>query len=154
MIFSIDIRITPHVDSNCYSVEGTVKSALDLICSRCAIDFKFPVNSKINDILLVKDEANRNEHYVSGGQINSADLDGPFCTLLSSNNFNLSEFIHEIIALAEPYRATAKENCDDSCAHYQMALSKGWLKTNSQSSDLEKDKPFDILKEIKLNTIN
>ena len=98
---------------------------------------------------MIKDEANRHEHNAGGGQITPTELNGPYCTLLPNDQFNAAEFLHEIIALAEPYNATAKGSCDDSCENFQKAIQKGWIQPPNEEEN-KPENPFNVLKEFKL----
>ena len=147
--YELKVRIQPI--GNAYQVTGSLTCALDLICSRCAIDFKFPVKQEINEILIIEEKRPRGGRSAKSNHSSEWLEDGPYCTSLESEYFNMGEFLREIIALAEPLQPMGKGNCDESCENYQRAIAKGWLKSpNSPDLDFpDESSPFDVLKTLK-----
>lgn len=138
--YSINVSIQPEGDST-YKIKGSIKTHLDLLCSRCAYEFKHPVNKDFSEKIIVQKKQQRIEKKV---RINhySEQADQKDFTVLTSNHFKLSDFIHELIAIEEPIRPLPKTQCDqnDNCENLKQ------LKTHTDPSHNlvleDKLKPF------------
>lgn len=142
--FNIRIQITPHGNSGSYSIEGRIQTEMELLCSRCAFDFVQPIVEEFHEFLMV------DENYIpeNSGQITPSELAAPYCTTLKDYEFKIDEFIHEILVLAEPLQPLGKENCDENCENYQVAIEKGWLTPVKPPESDEKSNPFKVLENL------
>src|ERR1700722_3906937 len=50
--FEVNFRITPM--GNAFDLRGTLKTGMDLQCSLCAMDMKYPVQVKLHELLVVQ----------------------------------------------------------------------------------------------------
>ncbi|MCC7403814.1 MAG: DUF177 domain-containing protein [Bdellovibrionales bacterium] len=150
--FKIQLFIRPM--GNVFEATGQIESSQDLACYRCALDFKHPVRETIREILVIEDERPRSAKSARVNHSSELDSSGPSVTTLASELFNVADFVHEIIALAEPYQPKAKENCGDDCENLKEAFEKGWLSRAGQEGgeSPKSENPFSILKDFKLNS--
>lgn len=152
--YQIEVFIQPM--GNVFQLKGHIQTALDLLCSRCGIDIQHKVNQKVSEILVIQnkplgrgDSTSRVNHTSDlGDQEQEA-------TLLDSPQFDLGEFFHEIIALAEPIQPLGGPDCATSCENLEKAYEKGWLArpgSSLEDEDFSKHRPFSGLKGLKLNS--
>ena len=134
---------------NAYEMTGKFSVTMDLICSRCAVDFNTNIKEEFNEIIIVNDALPRNAQSSKTNHSSEWEQDGPYCNQIESNEFRIGKFTHEIIALAEPMQPLGKENCDNTCENYIKALNEGWL-ANPDDDAREKETPFAVLEQLKL----
>lgn len=147
--FKVDLEIRPI--GNAYEVKGHIYSSMDLSCSRCALDFKHSINEKVKEVLVVTEALGRTAHMAKVNHANELDEAAPQCIILESEVFDVGEYVHEIIALAEPIRPLAKPNCDDSCENLTELYQKGFLtKPEQETNGIKEDSPFSVLKNFKI----
>ncbi|MCB0391487.1 MAG: DUF177 domain-containing protein [Bdellovibrionales bacterium] len=149
--YSIEFRITPVGEA--YELKGAFEADMSLVCSRCAYDFKRVIKEEFNEILVISEELPRNGHLGRTNHSSEGFLqEGPFFNEIRSPQFSISNFVHEIIALAEPLNPTGKSDCNENCENYKTALAEGWLKSDPESKNQQKS-PFDVLAQLRKETI-
>lgn len=147
--YSVDLEIQ-HL-GNAYQVSGTIKTQMDLACSRCAVDFKFPVDFKVKEILMIEPEMPRSGKSARVNHSSELNPLAPDCTVLHSSIFNLGPFVRELIALAEPIQPLGKPDCDDLCENFLETQKQQQLR--GSEIDLNNNtNPFAVLKDLKLNS--
>lgn len=150
--FNIQLHIQPGV--GVFLMTGTLKTRLNLACYRCAVDFQFPIDEKINEILVLEEERPRASHSARVNHSSELDSEAPAMTSISSPHFHLGQFVHELVALAEPMQPKAKENCGEDCENLQEAFANGWLVKTGEVSEAPLNlqaNPFARLKDWKIN---
>lgn len=152
-------RISFHVKpmGNVYLMEGTVDTELDLLCSRCGVDFKQKIQERLSEILVVQDSPlGRGDSTSRVNHTSDLNESQKEATTLDSPHFDVGEFFHEIIALAEPIQPLGGSDCDKSCENLEMAYAQGWLTRPGtqpeEDENFDKNKPFAGLKGLKLNS--
>jgi uncharacterized protein len=96
--YTIDLTVKPM--GNVFEIGGNIDTELELTCSRCGRDMKFPVQDKFQELIVVTKEKPRAGHSGhTGGDLS----EGPYCNYLTHYSLDLGEFVHEHIASAEPY---------------------------------------------------
>lgn len=145
--YKVEIFLKPM--GNVYEATGKIETSLDQTCALCAIDLKWPIRERFQEILVVMPHAEGHEARVNHSS--ELNMDGPNCTELESEHFHIGEFIRELIGIATPIKPTARPDCGVSCDNYQEALKKGWI---SQSNDegFAKESPFKVLADLKLKS--
>lgn len=149
--FNVQFKLTPM--GNTFELKGGVSAAMDLQCSLCAIDFKYPVELKLFELVLVskKTSLNKGDQQSKANHAHEWETQGPDYILLESDTFDVSEYIHEMIALAEPLKPLGKPDCDENCENLGEKTKRPWLSYGSEKgADLGKSNPFQILEKIKL----
>ncbi|MCB9027047.1 MAG: DUF177 domain-containing protein [Bdellovibrionaceae bacterium] len=148
--YNIEFTITPVGDV--FELKGHFFADKPLICSRCAFDFQSQLKEDFHEILVVSEELPRKGHLSRPNHSSEGFLhDGPFFNELRSPHFSISNFAHEIMALAEPLNPLGKENCDENCENYLKALKEGWLKKEEALSPSRN--AFSILEQLKSDSI-
>ena len=151
--FQADFTIQPMGDE-AYHISGSIKAKMNLTCALCANEFPFEVYEKINEILYIdKKHHSRKEKQGRANHISDYKEGGAFCTELHKDELNVAEFLHELIAVAEPPYPMGKPDCETSCENYQKAVEKGLFKPHDQiDEDSAEKSPFAVLKDLKLNS--
>lgn len=152
--YRISFQVRPM--GNVYLLEGTVETQLDLLCSRCGVDFKQNINERLSEILVVQDTTlGRGDSTSRVNHTSDLSESQKEATTLDTPQFDVGEFFHEIIALAEPIQPLGGSNCDKSCENLENAYTEGWLTrpgAQEDDADFDKNKPFAGLKGLKLNS--
>ncbi len=146
--YSIDLQIKPL--GNVFELRGQVLAKMPLECSRCAFDFDHEIKENLNEVLVIAEALPRSGHMSKVNHANELQVDGPQCTVLESDFFNMADFVHEIIALAEPIKPLGKPNCDESCENFIEFLASAQAKGISLGATTEKESPFSVLKNLKI----
>ena len=146
--YHITLRIQP--SGNVYLAAGQIETVMNLTCSLCADDLKYPIQGSFNEVLIVSEKTERTAHTAKVNHSSELHFDGPNCTELKTEEFQIAEFLYELIAILEPIKPTRSPDCDSTCPSYQEALRKGWLNAGNQG-DFKKENAFSALKGIKLN---
>ncbi len=92
--FQISMDIKPL--GNTFIVQGRLKSQYPEVCSRCGYDITVPLENKINEIVVVEKERPRNTQVSQSRQ--NFDTTDPSVTYIHSTQFDLTEFLHEMMA--------------------------------------------------------
>lgn len=140
--YNVEISLRPM--GNVYEITGKVASHMDIPCSRCGTDVATPVNVNFNELIVIEKARPRKSSttHVS----NTEEGEGPFCNYVQSDMFDLGEFIHEQLASNEPYQVRCGQ---DSCVDIVNLLQQNEA---AAFVEPEKDSPFAVLKNLKLNS--
>ena len=147
--YQVDFKITPM--GNTFDLRGTVKTGLDLECSLCALDFKFPVELKLHELLVIQKPLEKGDQLTKNNHAHEWENNGPDYILLDSDVFAVPEYIHEAIALAEPIRPLGKPDCDLNCENMPESAKK-YLTPDGAPSQPIRDNPFQVLEKMKLKS--
>lgn len=148
--FEVRFRIMPM--GNAFDLKGTLKANLDLQCSLCAIDFKFPVSQNLHELLLVQRPLAKGDQLTKANHAHEWESQGPDYIMLDSETFRVKDYVHEAIGLSEPIRPLGKPDCDVNCENLTEPLKK-WLHDGSENiPDPIKTNPFHVLEKIKLKS--
>ena len=110
--FSIQVEVAPM--GNCFQVLGSVRTTYDETCSRCGYDIEVDLLPKINEILMFDKERPRKfqTSHVQNSEI--IDESTPSVTYIQSSDFQLGEFLHEMMVFAMETYPKCKDQ--DLCA--------------------------------------
>jgi len=148
--YDVEMHIKPI--GNAYEMRGSVKTMVTGVCSLCGWDLEMPVDRKFHDILFEEPEDHRKSHSVHGNQ--SVDFlgEGPSMVPYKDEIFYPGEFVHELIALEEPfYPSCGKVDCE----HLEDVRRKREEIDNAFEASEEKEAghpAFSILKGLNLNS--
>lgn len=129
--YQIKISIRP-LSSSTYSISGSIQTQLNLLCSRCACDFKESIHKHFEEKIILQktperiDKTTRNNHFSE--LLNTDDF-----TVIHKPLFNVGDFLHELIAVEEPLRPLGKKECDNPlflCENLEKM--KGEIKRKNQ----------------------
>ena len=139
------------ITSRDFELTGTIKTALPEQCSRCGIDFNFPVNEKFHEILIPKQSQPRGGKYSKVNHVSDLPDSGPESVEYDGQHFDMGEYLHEVVALAAPFNPAGPENEDGNCSICEIPV-KGRSFSYNEEMPVEKPQnPFAALKNIKIN---
>ncbi|MBT4762146.1 MAG: hypothetical protein HOO06_10645 [Bdellovibrionaceae bacterium] len=148
--YTVTLEVFPFDADAGYQLRGEVHTEMPLSCSRCAIDFSYKVNCKINEVAFVGqefevkgDQSVKTPHFSQHHK-----TDDPETLFLDRPELNIGEYIHEVIALNEPMAPLGRPDCNEDCPNLQEAYKKGWIQKPEPE---DKKGPFDVLKKMSLN---
>lgn len=150
--YAIDMHIKPI--GNAYEARGTMKTKLSEVCSKCGEDFDLTVDRKFNEIIFEEQEDHRKSQGVHGNQSVNFLGEGPSMIPVRGNVFDAGDYVHEAIALAEPFYPTCGAN--GTCLHadeIKEILQK--LEAEAELGEVEvKKSPFAVLKDLEVERKN
>ena len=111
-----DIQIHIRRSGPSYLIQGNIEVWLNLICSRCAVDFKYKLSKSFRESLVIQPKKSGGKKVIRLSCNVRGDGED-FCAVLSDSLFSIGDFLRELITVEEPLRPLGKENCDsdDSC---------------------------------------
>lgn len=148
--YRVDLHIKPI--GNAYEMTGTLKTQLSIGCALCGLDLPYPVQERIQEILIIADELPRDGHTAKVNHVTEL-IDGPSSQVLPSDMLDVAEFLHEILALSIPIRLTKDSSCDAGlCPEIKGAVTTGTLNLDPKANNGSTHKPFGILEGLKLKS--
>ena len=131
-----DYNISIHIQSegpSSYSVSGAIQTQLNLLCSRCAYEFKEPIQKKFKEKIFLQTKQKRKDKEVKSNHFSELMSQENFTTT-DQALFDVGEFLHELIAIEEPLRPLGTKNCDEKNFHCEHLESiKQELKNKKRS---------------------
>ena len=149
--YDIRLRLTPM--GNAYGLKGEIKTALDLQCSDCGGEFKLKINTLVNELIVPQKPLAKGDQQSRANHAHELTEGGPNYILLENEVFNIGEYVHEAIALAEPIRPVGKPDCDPNCGELLTQLNRPWLTIGAKdekSGEGIRANPFQVLEKMKL----
>jgi uncharacterized protein len=135
---------------NAYELSGSIKTHLPEACSRCGLDFEFPIEATFKEILMPENKDPRNSHYSKPNHFSDLGTESFSVVDYRGHHFELGEYLHEVIALQEPYTPAPPVGKDDNCSLCLLNV-KTHNFSYTESLPEEKASPFAALKGLKLN---
>ena len=143
--YDINIDIRP-LNPKDFTVTGTVTTKSEQQCSRCAEDFDFEIDKKIREILIPAHEEDRTGKYAkTSSTLVTADSSETSVSVTEYSNlqFDLGEFMHEMVALEVPF--------NPFCTKCLKLKNEKPFVYDEKMSEETKPNPFQALKGLKLN---
>jgi uncharacterized protein len=150
--YQVHFRIVPQ--GNSFDLQGRLSAGMDLQCSRCAEDFKFPVNSRLHELIVIEKALGLGDQMSKANHAHELESEGPGYMVLESDIFEVGEYVHEMIGLAEPMRPLCAPETPEGCAHHDQKVERTWLSYDQErkpGTDL-RAKPFQVLEKLKLKS--
>ena len=123
--YNIRVCVRPSGHSS-YIISGQIQTWFNLLCARCAYEFKESINKEFEEKIFLQkkliriDKRVRNSHFSE--LMNTEDF-----TVINDDLFDIGEFLHELIAVEEPLRPLGAKTCDDNhliCEHLENMKQK------------------------------
>lgn len=143
--YKVEMTIRPL--GNAYEMEGRVATSLQEVCSLCGWDLNLPLTRAFKEILVEEPEIDRETHHVHGNQSVDFLSEELSASHYRDGMFDAGEFVHEIVALAEPRYPSCE---DPDCEHLEEAKAKREQLAAEFAKADGKASPFSKLKEITL----
>lgn len=148
--YQVQLEIMPA--GNSFNLHGTVKTAMGLQCSLCALDFSHPVNLKLNELLVPQKPMAKGDHMAKANHAHEWESEGPDYILMENDIFKAAEYVHEMIALTEPIRPLGKPDCDLGCENITEPMRKYLAKAADAGEKGVNSSPFRVLEKMKLKS--
>jgi len=146
------IRLTVRPIGNAYDLQGELKTSLDLQCSLCAIDFKYPVTQKFHEVLVIETPLDKGDQHTKANHSSEWDPSQPEGIYLEAPVLNVGDFVHEIVAIAEPMRPLGRPGCEEACENRKDGVQRDWLSVDPKDAKSIRNQPFAILEKMKLKS--
>ncbi len=114
----VHLSLDIHKDGQQFRLVGRVKATLDLACSRCLDDFRFPVEASF-DVLYLPHAENTGE-----GELEVED-DDLTTAYYRDDQIDLAQLVREQFYLAAPMKPLCREACKGLCAQCGTNLNTG-----------------------------
>ncbi len=149
-----DFTIKP-LNSRDFEMRGRIETKSPEECSRCSLDFQFPIHEVFYEILIPRQENPRNSKYAKVNHVSdtAADEFGPGVSEYDHLNFEMGDFLHEIVGLAVPFNPAGPEDNQGKCVVcHKMVRGCSFSYDEPMTADLSEinKNPFEVLKNIKL----
>jgi uncharacterized protein len=108
VVAPVDLRFKVHKDKDRYRVAGTLRTVLELTCSRCLEPFQQPVDATF-DIRYLPQSENTGE---AEGEVEEDDLSDAF---YRDEQIDLRQLMEEQFYLALPMKPLHSEDCKGLC---------------------------------------
>lgn len=135
---------------NAYSLKGEIKTDMDLQCSKCASDLKYPVKARMNELIVVEKPMSKGDQLVRANHAHELQDNGPDYLMLDNESFKVGDYIHEVIGLAEPIKPICPPDKAQACAEELKNIEREWLSVSEAGGPPIKANPFQILEKMKL----
>jgi uncharacterized protein len=118
IVAPVEVDFDIHKDKDKFRLAGTVRTALELPCSRCLEPFRLPVDAAFDQRYLPSEEASvAPEHEVGEG-----DLETSF---YRDDQIDLNELLREQFFLALPMKPLCTDECRGLCSQCGTNLNTG-----------------------------
>lgn len=148
--YTTEFTIRP-LNSRDFEMKGWIKTQTPETCSRCGVDFQYQVNAKFHEFLLPKMDQPRNSRYSHVNHVSDLPVDGPEMTEYEGTEFDLGEYLHEVVALAAPFNVAHPQDGSVECEIYQNPEGGQGFSVNKDIPLEKKESPFAALKNLKIN---
>jgi uncharacterized protein len=145
-----DIFIKP-LNSKDFEFSGKIETKTPEQCSRCGIDFTFPINQRFREFLIPKQSQPRGSKYSKVNHFSDLPENAPEVSEYEGNIFDLGEYLHEVVALAAPFNVAGPEDENGDCSICKIPLKGRSFSYDEQMPPDKPQNPFAVLKNIKTN---
>jgi uncharacterized protein len=139
------------INSKDFEMTGSIQTKVADDCSRCGLDFTFPVNQKFHEILIPKQPEDRTGKYAKVNHISESETSGPSVTEYDANMvFEMGEYLHEQVAIALPFNPAPPEKANGDCSLCDKPVRGKLFVYNEEMPEEKTPKPFEVLKNLKI----
>jgi uncharacterized protein len=104
----VDLEFDLHKDKDRFRIEGTVRTVLELTCSRCLEPYRLPVDAAVDLRYFPVEERSSDDDK----EITGEDVD---ISYYRDDQIDLSELLREQFYLALPMKPLCREECGGLC---------------------------------------
>lgn len=145
--FSAEFTLHP-MQTGTYELRGFIRTELPEACSRCGLDFQFPVSETFHELLLPALDTPRDARFAKANHYSDQSHEGPTVVEYNGHHFDAGEYFHEVVALAEPPNPAPAEDENGKCRLCQIPVSNQPFVYDEPMP--EPESPFAILKKMKM----
>jgi uncharacterized protein len=118
VVVPVELAFDVHKDKDRFRLVGTVKTELELACSRCLEPFRMPVDAAFDIRYLPASEASRDHE----NEVEEEDLGTSY---YSDDQIDLNGLLREQFYLALPMKPLHREDCKGLCPQCGTNLNTG-----------------------------
>lgn len=150
--YAVHLHIVPM--GNTFALTGQIEAKMDLQCSLCASDFKQPIALKLNELIVIERPLAKGDQSSKANHAHEWAAGGPDYIILPRDQFDVAEYAHEAIALAEPIRPLCAPEREGGCSQAQERVDRPWLSYGEEKSTTTEIRanPFQVLEKLKLKS--
>jgi len=145
--YSAEFTIVP-LPAGTFELRGQIKTELPEACSRCGIDFSFPISSQVHELLMPDLGTPRDAKFAKANHYSDQANEGPSVVEYEGNKFDVGEYFHEVVALSEPVSPAPEEDSEGNCRLCQIPVRNRVFSYEEPMPEVES--PFSVLKKIKI----
>lgn len=149
--YEVNFFIKP-VSTRDYTMTGQITVQLPTDCSLCGLDFKFPIQVGINEILIPQQSTERKGHYARVNHLSDAEGNsGPQSLEYAENhNFDMGAYVHEAIGIMIPFNPMPETDNKGDCKVCGLNQKTHNFGYDEAMDEDKKPNPFAVLKNLKL----
>ena len=118
IVAPVQLGIDIHKDKDQFRLAGTVRTELELTCSRCLEPFRFPADLAFDQRYLPQSEASPEQE----AEVEEDDLETSF---YRDDQIDLNDLLREQFYLALPMKPLCREECQGLCPQCGTNLNAG-----------------------------
>lgn len=145
--FRTEFTITP-LQSGTFDLRGFIKTEIPESCSYCGLDFQFDINETFHGLLMPALDTPRDAHFAKANHYSDQDNTGPEVVEYEGNSFLAGEFIHEVVALAEPGKPAPPKDEAGNCSLCKINVENHDFSYDESMEN--KKSPFSVLKQVNI----
>lgn len=130
-----------------YDLQGTIRTKMPEDCSRCGQDFKWAVNEIFKELLMPELDQPRNSHFAKPNHVSDMTNEGPSVAGYRGQQFDIGEYLHEVVALSLPTVPAPPEDTEGRCSTCKIMV-RGCTFGFEEKVEI-KSNPFAILGQLK-----
>ena len=111
----VDLRMVIHKDHDRFRLVGTVKTELELACSRCLEPYRMPIDREFDLRYLPATTGEAGSHEDSEDEGDEVEDDDVAMTFYRDEQIDLNELLREQFYLALPMKPLCKDDCQGIC---------------------------------------
>ena len=148
--YLIEFEIRP-MNTRDFMMTGRIKAKAPESCSLCGLDFEFPVQIKINEILIPHQPQERTSQYARVNHVSDAPDNGPQSTEYEENEtFDMGHYVKEAIAITFPFNPKPEADPKGDCTKCGLNFATHNFGFDEPMETEQPESPFAVLKNLKL----
>lgn len=149
--YHVELTLRPLNNSD-FSLTGTVKAQTKEICSLCGDSINFPIQTRLNEILIPMTQRKDDEKQSKSNHFSEMDENAPSVSEYKSDVFEMGSYIHESIAICVPFNPKPEITEKGDCRVCLTQVTTDFLQYNEDLGAAQKTNPFSALQGLKLKT--
>ena len=118
VVAPVDLEFQIHKDKDRFRLQGRVRTELELTCSRCVEQYRFPVDAAFDQRYLPSAAASTEVE----SEVGEVDLETSY---YGEDQIDLNELMREQFYLVLPMKPLCREDCKGLCAQCGTNLNTG-----------------------------
>ena len=150
--YSVKFHLQPM--GNTFDLRGRLTARFTLECAVCGNELAQDVSRPLHEFILIEPGLGKGDHVGKANHAHEWEDGGPDYTVLENDAFNVAEFTHEALALAEPTRPLCAPETPGGCGHRDELPKRSWLSYDGEDAPEAdvRSHPFQILEKLKLKS--